>query len=180
MYQNTVENKTRNKYSLMHNIPEEAWNNIYTIFRSCTKDNKIKELQYKILHRYIPTNKLLFQMGKVPTNKCTFCEMHIETIEHVFFECHVVRNIWFEVEHRLGLVEDMRIVLTVSDVLVGYNINSNNTFSMKNIDINAVLLYVKQYIWECKLAGVKPSSKSMSVSLRNHTMYIPYLTQIAM
>ena len=145
IYQSSVENKAMLKYSSMYNIPEEAWKNIYSLFRTCTKDNKIKELQYKILHRYIPTNKLLFQMGKVTSNKCTFCEMHTETIEHLFFECHFVRNIWFEIEHRLYLIDNMRICLTAPDVLLCYNMYGKQTSNLQNVNNNSVLLYVKNY-----------------------------------
>ena len=179
-YQNDIENKAMLKYSSMYNILQEVWKTIYSIYRSCTKDNKIKELQYKILHRYIPTNKLLFQMGKITTNKCTFCEIYTETIEHLFFECHFVRNIWFELEHRLHLVEDVKICLTASDVLLCYNMYGNQSSNLQTVNINTVLLYVKNYIWECKIVNVKPTNRDLLQYLSNHTMYVPYLRNIVM
>ena len=35
--------------------------------------NKAKENQYKIMHDYIPTNKLLFKMKIKDSPRCNFC-----------------------------------------------------------------------------------------------------------
>ena len=166
--------KAMNKYANQYNIPTGNWKNIFKLFRTCLKDNIIKELQYKILHKYIPTNKLLFQMGKVMSNKCSFCEMYVETIEHLFFDCTQVRNIWFDIELKLYLIEKVKISLTVSDILFGYNISSETTFSVNNVNINTVLLYVKNYIWKCKLAGIELRKKNVMYDIQQNTMYVPY------
>ena len=180
IFENNVENKAMLKYTAMYDIQPESWKMIYTKFRLCTKDNNIKELQYKILHRYIPTNKLLFQMSKTPSDKCTFCEMYIETIEHIFFHCQFVRNIWFRVEHRIYEVENITIGLTVSDVLLHYDMYNKNVLNVKNININTVLLYVKNYIWQSKLASVIPTNEGLIKNLENYTKCVPYLRNIVM
>ena len=170
--------KAMNKYSNQYNIPTENWKNIFKLFRTCLKDNIIKELQYKILHQYIPTNKLLFQMGKVMSNKCSFCEMYVETIEHLFFDCTQVRNIWFHIELKLYLIEKVKISLTVSDILFGYNISSETTFSVNNININTVLLYVKNYIWKCKLADIELRKENVMNDIEKNMMYVPYFERL--
>ena len=63
-------------------------------------DNKVSEMQYKILHRIIGTKYLLYKMRKVPNMTCEFCNMYIESIEHLFFYCYVVKNFWFEIMQR--------------------------------------------------------------------------------
>ena len=166
--------KAMNKYSNQYDIPIGNWKNIFKLFRTCLKDNTIKELQYKILHQYIPTNKLLFQMGKVMSNKCRFCEMYVETIEHLFFDCTHVRNIWFDIELKLYLVEKIKISLTVSDIIFGYNISSESTFSAQNVNINTVLLYVKNYIWKCKIAEIEVRKENVMYDIEQNMMYVPY------
>ena len=51
---------------------------MFIVPRVCTslRDNILKELQFKILHRYLPTNDLLFKMKKVNSRKCTFCNLY--------------------------------------------------------------------------------------------------------
>ena len=167
-------NKAMNKYSTMYELKQEDWQEIYTTYRLCTNDNQIKELQYKILHRYIPTNKLLFQMGKVASNKCTFCELYDETIEHVFFHCHCIRDLWFHIEHKFQIAENLTISFSVADVLLGYGKHNESTLGNQNVHINTVLLYVKYHIWKCKISGIKPTKQSLMVDLKNHGMFVPY------
>ena len=59
---------------------------MFIVPRVCTRDNILKEFQFKILHRYLPTNDLLFKMEKVNSRKCTFCNLYRETILHLFYE----------------------------------------------------------------------------------------------
>ncbi len=43
------------------------WEDVYNLPRKATKLNKLKDFQYKVLHRYLPTNSLLFKY-KLNTN----------------------------------------------------------------------------------------------------------------
>ena len=56
----------------IHFFNEEMWNMIYEIPFTYLVDNKLVELQYKILHRSVATNKLLYKMGKVQSPTCDF------------------------------------------------------------------------------------------------------------
>ncbi len=61
-------------------------------------DNKIKELQYKILYRIVPTYRLLYKMEKVDSPRCMICNLYEETLEHMFFKCLEIRSLWLYVE----------------------------------------------------------------------------------
>jgi predicted phosphodiesterase len=79
--------KAKNKITtIVGNLDEEHWKVIYILPHRMLKDNKIKELQYKILFRYIGTNKLLYKMNKTASPRCVFCQMYEESIEHLFYE----------------------------------------------------------------------------------------------
>ena len=67
---------------------------MFIVPRVCTIDNILKEFQFKILHRYLPTNDLLFKMEKVNSRKCTFYNLYRETILHLFYECYCVRDLF--------------------------------------------------------------------------------------
>ena len=52
--------KAKCKYDIRFDIQEkQTWNDIYILPFSILLDNKIIELQYKILHRIIPTKQLV-------------------------------------------------------------------------------------------------------------------------
>ena len=54
-------------------------------------------IQYKLLHRRVVNNKLLYKMGISETPNCLFCH-NIETIEHIYIECENVTELWNNTE----------------------------------------------------------------------------------
>ena len=54
--------------------------------------------QFQRLHRILPNNNYLHKIGLVNSPLCYFCQQTLETIEHIFAECFVVKEFWIEVE----------------------------------------------------------------------------------
>ena len=140
--------------------------NIYMIPRLCCKDNEIKEFQFKILHRYLPTNSLLYKMRKVISYKCTFCHLQEETILHLLYECMCVRNLWFRVQDILDRVKSTNIKLTSFDVLFGFNMCDTNEYV-----INNVILHIKFYIWKSKSKFIAPNYEDMKRFMNKRKLY---------
>ena len=65
----TTEFKTQMKYTGDFDLDLESWSEIYSLPFKILIDNKIKDLQYRIMHRYIGTNKLLYKIGRSTTPK---------------------------------------------------------------------------------------------------------------
>jgi hypothetical protein len=49
-----------------------------------TKSSKLQWFQYRIIHRILGTNSLLYEINKKPNDKFSFCLEEVETIEHIF------------------------------------------------------------------------------------------------
>ena len=97
--------KAKCKLESIHGaIHKEEWVKIYTLYRCLNVDNHTKDLQYKILYRIVPTNKLLYKMHKVNSNMCDFCNIQIDTIEHALWECVVVKSFWLELFQTLNIL----------------------------------------------------------------------------
>uniref|UniRef100_A0A4W5PG09 DNA-directed RNA polymerase n=1 Tax=Hucho hucho TaxID=62062 RepID=A0A4W5PG09_9TELE len=47
--------------------------------------NKVKEISFKIIHRFYLCNSLISKYIPDVTSECSFCELEIESIEHLFF-----------------------------------------------------------------------------------------------
>ena len=62
--------------SIFPNLHDTEIECMFLLPRLCTNDNIIKEFQFKLLHRYLSTNELLFKMKRTASNKCTFCELY--------------------------------------------------------------------------------------------------------
>lgn len=70
------------------------WTTIYSNTFTSTIDTKLRNFQFKFLHRAIPTNKLLMKQHIVNCNLCDFCSMYTESIEHLFWECLPIQTFW--------------------------------------------------------------------------------------
>ena len=70
------------------------WNKIFLNSAKTTLDVKIKNFQYKYLHRIIPTNKLLFKQNISSSNLCNFCNMNIDCLKHLFWGCCHAQTFW--------------------------------------------------------------------------------------
>ena len=104
-------------------------------------DNKTKDLQYKIIMKFIPTNYLLHDMGNVNSQVCSFCNIEPETIEHLFFNCIYVKNIWLYVfQEWLSLTGSCRIPDLRSCVL---EVNNEVEHSRA---LNTIMVLVKSFI----------------------------------
>ena len=135
------------KYAITFPVLNEiSLKNVYTISRVCTTDTYLKDLQFQILHRYLPTNFILYKMKKIPSMSCTFCRMHIETIPHLFYQCNIVRQIWLRVCTVLEKLFSIQIVLRCQDVIFGYGFEQS--ISKEKVLINNIILNVKGFIWE--------------------------------
>ena len=149
------------KYSMFFSIlTDSEIKRVFLLPRKCTKDNELREFQFKILHRYLPTNSLLLNMQKVSSNKCTFCELYKETLTHIFFDCLCVRNIWFRVDRVLALLTGNTISLTTFDVMFGFNISSNKVIDR---DINSFIMHIKFFIWKQKCKLIIPTHEDLKI-----------------
>ena len=77
----------KSNLSNIYNLMENDWNVIYKNLYECTSDNKLRELQYRILNNYIVLNPYLVKVKKIETNLCSFCDQESETMEHFFCNC---------------------------------------------------------------------------------------------
>ena len=141
---------------------------IYLLPHKLLYDNKIKEFQFKILHQYIPTNKLLFKMRKIDNYKCSFCNLYCEDIYHLFYSCLVVKDIWMFVEQMCRDKLAFTTNLSCRDVIFGYKLDESSPFVSI---LNKVILYCKYYIWRCKHTTQMPTNAGLTQALKNHELF---------
>ena len=110
-----------------------------TLARNLCLDNKIFEMQFKIMHRIIGTNKLLYKINKIESPACTHCHMYPETIEHLFYDCFIIKNFWFNLFELWNGNFHKNIHIEKFHVTFGLENDEDCNFDMENIFI----LYVK-------------------------------------
>ena len=92
----------------------------------------MRALQYKILSRILPTNKYLKMCNITDDESCYFCQSSVETIEHLFYFCPVVQDLWSKLAQKMNPYLDITPQLKPHNVLLGC-LDCNNKMSLNHI-----------------------------------------------
>ena len=131
------------KYNNDFIIDDDVWKEIYMLPKNILFDNEVYETQFKMLHNYIPTNRLLYKMKKFESDKCNFCSLYSQSLYHLVYDCLIVKNFWLSVEQQILEQYFLRETITKYDVLFGH--------VSKKDPVVKIIMYGKQYIWNCKM-----------------------------
>ena len=117
------------------------WEEIYRIPFKVAIDSRSREFQYKILHRYLATNKFLHKIGLVP-------------IEHLLIKCEYSDSFRRELNNWLNTIEIKIKALSHVDKMFGFW-NRQVDFYL----LNHLLNLGKQHIYFCRNKEFPPSLK---------------------
>ena len=104
----------------------------------------MRDFQYQILTRSIPTNRFLSKCKLAESDKCFYCKECVETVEHFFWCCPVVKTFWFNLFDVIFVNREININLDDAEVLLGGADNEN-----KDV-LNYLFTVVKKYIYNTK------------------------------
>ena len=139
------------------------WEKIFSIPYECTKSTKLQSLQFRILHRYIPTRRYLYIRNVTNTPKCLHCSSE-DTMEHFLLHCTSCKQIWIQIFRALSISSQ--------------NASKYILFGMphKNNAVNLIILIVKQYLVSCKLSQEdrKPSYEGVRALISYHVSVEKY------
>ena len=134
-----AQNFWKNKFDIK--ISEKHW----MLARNTTKESRLIELQWKILHNVHPTNILLEKMGLVQSNVCSLCSTETDFVEHFFFECIKIKPLWEHVTQLVKTKYNKTLSLQTQHVLLG--ITKHDSFTKHQLRyINHVILIAKMCV----------------------------------
>ena len=73
-------------WSNIMNLKSTEWRQIFKLAKQICRENKLKEFDYKLLHRIIVTKKELCRFGIKQDSDCLYCGKE-DSIEHTFINC---------------------------------------------------------------------------------------------
>ena len=91
------------------------------------------------------------------SQSCTFCDIYKETLEHLFWECHFTKSLWFELsdwlnQHGLFFTPSFKtVILGDSEALA---------------IVQHIILITKEYIYRSKLKDNPLSFRPLQRSIR--------------
>lgn len=125
----------------------ENWSDVFKIPYACTSSTRLQSLQFRVLHRYLPTRRFLFIRKVTNDQTCRFCN-EIENTVHFLYECQSVKHrIWDRMFRDLHIISDDPRRDAVFGIIDGRHAH------------NLIIILIKQYIVSCKLSTpvVEPS-----------------------
>ena len=127
------------KWEKLLNCEITNWSKYFIISKKSCRNSYLQNFQFKLLHRIIPTNSFLHKIKFKNTNLCTFCKIHVETIEHLFFDCPVTQIFLKSLlkQYYKNLIFDKK------EYFFG--------FESGDLLVNLISIIAKNYIFKCKL-----------------------------
>ena len=74
------------RWSEKLSLNKDVWTRIFKSLKNICKETKLKEFQFKLIHRTIVTKKELFRFGIKTDDECLYCGDK-DSVEHSFIEC---------------------------------------------------------------------------------------------
>ena len=152
IYQAFVENSTEataykkwKEYNIIENRKE--WEKAVERPYQTTQNTRLLWLQFRIIHRILATDSLLYKMKIVNTDKCTFCKEDPGTLLHILWECRHVVKFWNELINFLGI--DLDLNTDYKHVLFGSKEYNKTT--------NYIILLAKNFIHSSRTNGKIPN-----------------------
>ncbi len=115
--------------------------------------NKVKELHFKILHRYYPCNTFINKFRKDVSPKCSFCNLENETLIHLFCNCKYSEDFWKQVSM---LVFDIFYKIIKIDESMILFLNCNTGSDVVDNTLKVIILLGKFHIHKQKLHLLVP------------------------
>ena len=141
------------------------WRRNFTRIYQITKDNKLRQFLFKVLHRIIITKKELKTFNIETDNHCNFCPRP-DSIMHTFLECDVSISLfsstikWFNDVHKLNVSPSVEQILFNSTD----EIASLTSIQKRRLDL--LLLLMKHYLYSCKVFCKNPNIFELQTKLQ--------------
>ena len=146
--------KSQGKWLAEDSIGNESvnWESTYSLPFWCTKETKLREFQFKFLHRRIATNDFLYKIGIKQSESGTFCGEATENLVQLFWSCKYWKAFWKDCYQWIMQNTSKVEKFNLSEALLFGLIND-----AKDLLLHHLLLIAKHYIYICKQRDTRPN-----------------------
>ena len=127
-------------------LPKDSWSKIFKSLKNVCKDTKLKEFQFKFIHRVVITKKELFRFGITTDDECLYCGDK-DSIEHTFVECPFTRTFVKKVLQWFNEANSCQICPTTEELFGVFSSIHGITIKRK---FNYTTLAMRHYIYSNK------------------------------
>ena len=106
------------KWNSTIRLDENAWKKIFTSLKNICKETKLKEFQFKLIHRIVVTKKELHRYGIKADDGCLYCGEK-DSMEHTFLNCRFVKIFVNNVIDWFNAANNSKFAPTIEEKLSG-------------------------------------------------------------
>ena len=92
----TAEHKGPQKWDKLFETKTDVWEKRFASLKTLCKEPKLKEFQFKFMHRIVVTKRELFRYGIQSDDDCVYCGEG-NSIDHTFSDCAFIKKFSLEV-----------------------------------------------------------------------------------
>ena len=127
-------------------VDDDSWTKIFKSLRKVCKETKLKEFQFKLIHRIVVTKKELFKYGIKDDDKCLYCGER-DSIEHTLINCLCTKTFMQKTIQWFNMKNSCQISPTPVEILFG--ITSHEKSITRKFNYTSLLMH--HYIYSSKL-----------------------------
>lgn len=131
------------------------WKKVWSLSNKYLITNKVKEVSFKLLHRFYSVNLFIKKMFPELDPLCSFCGVEDESIPHLFWDCVHVATFWEKICLFIRASLLVNFSMGFKDVLFG-SYNSDKNLKDKYFLVNLFIFLAKFSVHKCKFLSVKP------------------------
>ena len=109
------------------------WKRAFTQISQVCKENKLREFNFKLLHRIIVTSKELQTYGIETNSKCLYCD-EPDSVLHSYVECQHSQTFFSKVVACFSNMNDSRFSPTVIEKLFGIMEQGSNDRKLSKLN----------------------------------------------
>uniref|UniRef100_A0A9J8ACX2 Reverse transcriptase domain-containing protein n=1 Tax=Cyprinus carpio carpio TaxID=630221 RepID=A0A9J8ACX2_CYPCA len=147
------------------------WNKVWLLPNKYIITNKVKEISFKILHKFYPAKHFLSKFNKDIDVNCSFCFLQPETVPHIFWHCQYTKRLWWEVSKFINNKLECNFLLLYEHVIFGF-LQYEKSMEREAYIINLLIILVKFHIHRCKFTNQKPFFSVVLKELENYMVSI--------
>ena len=106
------------------------------------KENRIKQFNFKFLHKILPSKDNLLKWNITNDNKCDICKCE-DTTMHLLLKCKKVKILWKIVERMIFYIFQKQVEINDRSMIIGFNISEK-----KNLMINLIINFAQFLIYK--------------------------------
>lgn len=100
-------------------ISDDEWGDVWLSSSGCLSTNKVKEFQFKIIHRLQITPVLRNKFNPTLSKYCNKCKISEGSYYHCIFDCPFIKNFWRKVCKEISGIFGKKLDLTPLFCILG-------------------------------------------------------------